>query len=116
MNKQPGDLWIPLSETDEGDALTSVATYATKTTLHTVPDDEVHAVYLVFMNSNNGADVELLGDIGDSSDVLNLAVPQNGGKVEIGPIVLGGGKSIAVGAIANGGSIKTTGGAIVRKK
>lgn len=116
MNKLGGDLWVPLSATVDGDALTSVATYATLTTIHTVPDGETHTIYITFMNANNGADVELLGDIGDSADALNVVVPQNGGKVELGPIVLDGGKSIDVGAIANGSSIKTTGGAIVRKK
>ena len=93
-----------------GGPVTSLATYPTLTTIHTVPPDEVHTIWLNITNTN-AAVVELLGDVGGVADSWNHKIAAETNQ-DFGPITLHGGSSgtnLELSAIANGGSIKVSG-------
>lgn len=101
-----------LSGTDaNGSGLTSLATYPTLTTIHTVPPNEVHTIWLTIVNTNGAAAVEVLGDVGENADTFNESIPVETAQ-QFGPMTLHGstsGTTLALSALANGTSIKVFG-------
>jgi len=95
-----------------GSAITSLTQYPTKTTIHTVPPNETHTIWLTFTNSHGVATPEILGDIGDATDVFNFTFASTESVEEYGPITLFGGSSgttLKMAAVANWTSVKVCG-------
>lgn len=90
----------------KGSAIDGLATFASLTTIHTVPTGEVHTIWLTV--TNNGANsIEILGDMGATATAIDIRILAHQ-TMKMGPFTLSD-TTIKLGAIANGGEISVSG-------
>ncbi len=89
-----------------GSAIDGLATFASLTTIHTVPSGETHTIWLTITNTA-GNSIELLGDTGASVTSFDMRLAANETR-NVGPITLSD-TTLKIGAVANGGDVAISG-------
>jgi len=104
---------VPLSGAPDtlGSSINGIGGIGTETTIHTIPPNETHTIWLVVTNSNNSATIELVGIVGASANGLDWTQAAETTR-NLAPITLHGGSAgttLKLGAVANGSHIKVCG-------
>ena len=89
-----------------GSAIDGLATFASLTTIHTIPSGETHTIWLTITNTGANS-IELLGNMGASATSIDVRILGYETKT-IGPFTLSN-TTVKLSAIANGGDISVCG-------